>query len=204
MSVRGDWEQQSRGCRGAGGRLQDEAQGRSCSSLQVTPARGEGACLRPGRAPLPEPLGPRGRDPPGLLVAHPSPHAGRLSEPGPSVLPQATRRKGCLKLWRGCTGPGATLSCPGTALLDQLKKTFLHRVRGKYPGQLEIGSPFPPHDPWETLCGAPRVWSITTTGLPFAPSVPASAADARVASKGGVAHLTTKHLLFPGGGGRSQ
>ncbi|MXQ86616.1 hypothetical protein E5288_WYG013134 [Bos mutus] len=54
------------------------------------------------------------------------------------ILPQATRRKGCLKLWRGCTGPGATLSCPGTALLDQLKKTFLHRVRGKYPGQLEI------------------------------------------------------------------
>lgn len=53
------------------------------------------------------------------------------------ILPQATRRKGCLKLWRGCTGPGATLSCPGTALLDQLKKTFLHRVRGKYPGQLE-------------------------------------------------------------------
>uniref|UniRef100_A0A4W2CSJ8 RIPOR family member 3 n=1 Tax=Bos indicus x Bos taurus TaxID=30522 RepID=A0A4W2CSJ8_BOBOX len=54
-----------------------------------------------------------------------------------TALLQATRRKGCLKLWRGCTGPGATLSCPGTALLDQLKKTFLHRVRGKYPGQLE-------------------------------------------------------------------
>uniref|UniRef100_A0A8C2NX12 FAM65 N-terminal domain-containing protein n=1 Tax=Capra hircus TaxID=9925 RepID=A0A8C2NX12_CAPHI len=54
------------------------------------------------------------------------------------ILPQATRRRGCLKLWRGCTGPGTTLSCPGTALLDQLKKTFLHRVRGKYPGQLEI------------------------------------------------------------------
>ncbi|XP_055249485.1 RIPOR family member 3 isoform X4 [Moschus berezovskii] len=54
------------------------------------------------------------------------------------ILLQATRRKGCLKLWRGCTGPGAALSCPGTALLDQLKKMFLHRVRGKYPGQLEI------------------------------------------------------------------
>ncbi|KAM9682488.1 RIPOR family member 3 isoform 1-T1 [Dama dama] len=54
------------------------------------------------------------------------------------ILPQATRRKGCLKLWRGCMGPGTTLSCPGTTLLDQLKKTFLHRVRGKYPGQLEI------------------------------------------------------------------
>ncbi|CAI9154832.1 unnamed protein product [Rangifer tarandus platyrhynchus] len=54
------------------------------------------------------------------------------------ILPQATRRKGCLKLWRGCMGPGAALSCPGMTLLDQLKKTFLHRVRGKYPGQLEI------------------------------------------------------------------
>ena len=42
-------------------------------------------------------------------------------------------------------GPGAALSCPGMTLLDQLKKMFLHRVRGKYPGQLEIGSPSPPH-----------------------------------------------------------
>ncbi|XP_062933577.1 RIPOR family member 3 [Cynocephalus volans] len=54
------------------------------------------------------------------------------------IIPQATRRKGCLKLWRGCTGPGRVLSCPATTLLNQLKKTFLHRVRGKYPGQLEI------------------------------------------------------------------
>ncbi|XP_025787963.1 RIPOR family member 3 [Puma concolor] len=54
------------------------------------------------------------------------------------IVPQATRRKGCLKLWRGCTEPGRVLSCSGTTLLNQLKKTFLHRVRGKYPGQLEI------------------------------------------------------------------
>ncbi|XP_058541936.1 RIPOR family member 3 isoform X5 [Neofelis nebulosa] len=53
------------------------------------------------------------------------------------IVPQATRRKGCLKLWRGCTEPGRVLSCSGTTLLNQLKKTFLHRVRGKYPGQLE-------------------------------------------------------------------
>ncbi|XP_036757882.1 RIPOR family member 3 isoform X9 [Manis pentadactyla] len=53
------------------------------------------------------------------------------------VIPQAARRKGCLRLWRGCTEPGAVLACPATSLLDQLKKTFLHRVRGKYPGQLE-------------------------------------------------------------------
>ncbi|XP_063104239.1 RIPOR family member 3 isoform X3 [Cavia porcellus] len=54
------------------------------------------------------------------------------------IFPQASRRKGCLKLWRGCTDPGGVLSCPATRLLSQLKKTFLHRVRGKYPGQLEI------------------------------------------------------------------
>uniref|UniRef100_A0A8C3VVJ3 RIPOR family member 3 n=1 Tax=Catagonus wagneri TaxID=51154 RepID=A0A8C3VVJ3_9CETA len=53
------------------------------------------------------------------------------------IIPQAARRKGCLRLWRGCTEPGVVLSCPGVVLLDQLKKTFLHRVRGKYPGQLE-------------------------------------------------------------------
>ncbi|XP_036275514.1 RIPOR family member 3 isoform X2 [Pipistrellus kuhlii] len=54
------------------------------------------------------------------------------------ILPQAARRKGCLKLWQGCTEPGGVLACPATTLLSQLKKTFLHRVRGKYPGQLEI------------------------------------------------------------------
>ncbi|KAI5770380.1 RIPOR3 [Gulo gulo luscus] len=54
------------------------------------------------------------------------------------IVPQAARRKGCLKLWGGCTEPGRVLSCAATTLLNQLKKTFLHRVRGKYPGQLEI------------------------------------------------------------------
>ncbi|XP_027630877.1 RIPOR family member 3 isoform X2 [Tupaia chinensis] len=54
------------------------------------------------------------------------------------IIPQASRRKGCLKLWRGCMGPGGVLSCPAMTLLNQLKKAFLHRVRGKYPGQLEI------------------------------------------------------------------
>ncbi|XP_014395139.1 PREDICTED: protein FAM65C, partial [Myotis brandtii] len=55
------------------------------------------------------------------------------------ILPQAAGRKGCLRLWRGCTEPGGVLACPAPTLLNQLKKTFLHRVRGKYPGQLEIG-----------------------------------------------------------------
>ncbi|XP_040131971.2 RIPOR family member 3 isoform X2 [Ictidomys tridecemlineatus] len=54
------------------------------------------------------------------------------------VIPQASHGKGCLALWRGCTGPGSILSCPATTLLGQLKRTFLHRVRGKYPGQLDI------------------------------------------------------------------
>nr|XP_027802215.1 RIPOR family member 3 isoform X1 [Marmota flaviventris] len=54
------------------------------------------------------------------------------------VIPQASHGKGCLVLWHGCTGPGSILSCPATTLLGQLKRTFLHRVRGKYPGQLEI------------------------------------------------------------------
>nr|XP_051688581.1 RIPOR family member 3 isoform X5 [Oryctolagus cuniculus] len=54
------------------------------------------------------------------------------------IIPQAACRKGSLELWRGCTGPGAVLSCPATVLLSQLKRTFLHRVRGKHPGQLEI------------------------------------------------------------------
>ncbi|XP_054579881.1 RIPOR family member 3 [Eptesicus fuscus] len=54
------------------------------------------------------------------------------------ILPQAARRKGCLRLWRGCTEPGGVLACPAATLLNQLKKAFLHRVRGKYPGQLEI------------------------------------------------------------------
>uniref|UniRef100_A0A8D2AMC2 RIPOR family member 3 n=2 Tax=Sciurus vulgaris TaxID=55149 RepID=A0A8D2AMC2_SCIVU len=53
------------------------------------------------------------------------------------IIPQASRRKGCLKLWHGCTGPGAVLSCPATTLLSQLKRTFLHRVRGRHSGQLE-------------------------------------------------------------------
>ncbi|XP_019496513.1 PREDICTED: protein FAM65C isoform X3 [Hipposideros armiger] len=54
------------------------------------------------------------------------------------IIPQAARRKVCLKLWRACVEPGGVLACPAATLLSQLKKTFLHRVRGKYPGQLEI------------------------------------------------------------------
>nr|XP_020035284.1 protein FAM65C [Castor canadensis] len=54
------------------------------------------------------------------------------------IIPQAWCRKGGLPLWQGCTQSGGMLSCSATTLLSQLKKMFLHRVRGKYPGQLEI------------------------------------------------------------------
>ncbi|XP_069846092.1 RIPOR family member 3 [Dipodomys merriami] len=56
------------------------------------------------------------------------------------IIPQAWCRKDWLLLWRGCTQPGHVLSCPALTLLSQLKKTILPRVRvrGKYPGQLEI------------------------------------------------------------------
>ncbi|XP_036042547.1 RIPOR family member 3 isoform X2 [Onychomys torridus] len=54
------------------------------------------------------------------------------------IIPQAPHRKGGLALWQGCTQPGGVLACPSSTLLSQLKKMFLHRVRGKYPGQLEI------------------------------------------------------------------
>ncbi|XP_008833382.1 RIPOR family member 3 [Nannospalax galili] len=54
------------------------------------------------------------------------------------IIPQASRRKGGLALWKSCTQPGGVLACPASTLLSQLKKMFLHRVRGKYPGQLEI------------------------------------------------------------------
>ena len=81
----------------------------------------------------------------------------RVSEPGLSVIPQASRRKSCLKLWRGCTTPGGVLACPAASLLSQLKKTFLHRVRGKYPGQLEIGSSLRP-----TGDAVLRLWALGT------------------------------------------
>ncbi|XP_075819261.1 RIPOR family member 3 isoform X1 [Microtus pennsylvanicus] len=54
------------------------------------------------------------------------------------IIPQTPHRKGGLALWQGCTQPGSVLACPASTLLSQLKKMFLHRVRGKYPGQLEI------------------------------------------------------------------
>lgn len=84
----------------------------------------------------------------------------QVSEPGLAVLPQATRRKGCLKLWRGCTEPGRVLACPAATLLNQLKKTFLHRVRGKYLGQLEIGSAPAPQRAVPSLGPSVLSWAL--------------------------------------------
>lgn len=97
--------------------------------------------------------------------------ASGVSEPGLSVLPQAARRKGCLKLWSGCTEPGGVLACSATTLLDQLKKTVLHRVRGKYPGQLETGS-FPLPAPPEALCRASGAFGVVTVRLTLALASP--------------------------------
>ncbi|XP_028926867.1 RIPOR family member 3 isoform X1 [Ornithorhynchus anatinus] len=53
------------------------------------------------------------------------------------ILPQAIKRKRCLKLWRGSTEPGRVLVCSAAQLQNQLKKTLLHKIKAKYPGQLE-------------------------------------------------------------------
>lgn len=114
----------------------DQARCLSCVTLE-----GGKGTLHLALSSLPsQSLGPRGD--PGPPVASSGPH--RASEPGLSVLAQAAQRKGCLRLWRGCAGPSGVLSCPGSALLHQLKRTFLRRVRAKYPGQLETGSSLHP------------------------------------------------------------
>lgn len=58
------------------------------------------------------------------------------------------------------------LACPAATLLSQLKKTFLHRVRGKYPGQLEIGTPLPRR---AVLSLGPSGWSRASLGLSLVP-----------------------------------
>lgn len=114
----------------------DQARCLSCVTLE-----GGKGTLHLALSSLPsQSLGPRGD--PGPPVTSSGPH--RASEPGLSVLAQAAQRKGCLRLWRGCAGPSGVLSCPGSALLHQLKRTFLRRVRAKCPGQLETGSSLHP------------------------------------------------------------
>ncbi|XP_044519764.1 RIPOR family member 3 [Gracilinanus agilis] len=54
------------------------------------------------------------------------------------LIPQAKKKKQHLKMWNDCTEPGGILVCSAKAFRNQLKKMFLHKIKGKYPGQLEI------------------------------------------------------------------
>ncbi|XP_072489664.1 RIPOR family member 3 isoform X2 [Notamacropus eugenii] len=54
------------------------------------------------------------------------------------LIPQAKKKKRYLKLWSECTEPGGLLFCSAKKFQTQLKKMFLHKIKGKYPGQLEI------------------------------------------------------------------
>ncbi|XP_051832547.1 RIPOR family member 3 isoform X3 [Antechinus flavipes] len=54
------------------------------------------------------------------------------------LIPQAKKKKRYLKMWSECTGPGGNLFCSAKKFQNQLKKMFLHKIKGQYPGQLEI------------------------------------------------------------------
>ncbi|XP_043837461.1 RIPOR family member 3 isoform X1 [Dromiciops gliroides] len=54
------------------------------------------------------------------------------------LIPQVKKKKRYLKMWSECTEPGGILFCSAKQFQNQLKKTFLHKIKGKYPGQLEI------------------------------------------------------------------
>ncbi|XP_036607494.1 RIPOR family member 3 [Trichosurus vulpecula] len=54
------------------------------------------------------------------------------------LIPQAKKKKRYLKMWSECTEPGGLLFCSAKKFQNQLKKMFLHKIKGKYPGQLEI------------------------------------------------------------------
>ncbi|XP_069507272.1 RIPOR family member 3 [Ambystoma mexicanum] len=53
------------------------------------------------------------------------------------LFPRVKKIKYLLKVWNQCTEPESTLLCPTERFLNQLKKTFMSRIKGKYPGQLE-------------------------------------------------------------------
>uniref|UniRef100_H3ACN8 RIPOR family member 3 n=1 Tax=Latimeria chalumnae TaxID=7897 RepID=H3ACN8_LATCH len=46
--------------------------------------------------------------------------------------------KSLLKFWNECTESGTVFYCSTERLLNQLKRGFVHKIKGKYPGQLEI------------------------------------------------------------------
>ncbi|XP_029468855.1 RIPOR family member 3 isoform X2 [Rhinatrema bivittatum] len=53
------------------------------------------------------------------------------------TLPRTRKIKQFLKVWRQCTGSESLLYCSSERLLNQLKRIFMSKIRGKYPGQLE-------------------------------------------------------------------
>ncbi|XP_074046204.1 RIPOR family member 3 [Macrotis lagotis] len=54
------------------------------------------------------------------------------------LIPQAKKKKRYLKMWSECTESGGILFCSAKKFQNQLKKMFVHKIKGKYPGQLEI------------------------------------------------------------------
>nr|XP_033771042.1 RIPOR family member 3 isoform X2 [Geotrypetes seraphini] len=53
------------------------------------------------------------------------------------TLPMTKRIKHLLKIWRQCTESESILYCSSERFLNQLKRIFMSKIRGKYPGQLE-------------------------------------------------------------------
>lgn len=54
-----------------------------------------------------------------------------------TVFPRVKKIKHLLKVWNHCTETGRPFICPTERFINQLKKTFFSRIKGKYPGQLE-------------------------------------------------------------------
>ncbi|XP_053309464.1 RIPOR family member 3 isoform X2 [Spea bombifrons] len=53
------------------------------------------------------------------------------------LLPKAKKIRHFLKLWKHCTDPQCAWFCSTDVFLDRLKKKFVPKIKGKYPGQLE-------------------------------------------------------------------
>ncbi|XP_064420580.1 RIPOR family member 3 isoform X2 [Latimeria chalumnae] len=54
------------------------------------------------------------------------------------VIHNPQKVKSLLKFWNECTESGTVFYCSTERLLNQLKRGFVHKIKGKYPGQLEI------------------------------------------------------------------
>ncbi|KAJ1123864.1 hypothetical protein NDU88_002331 [Pleurodeles waltl] len=54
-----------------------------------------------------------------------------------TAFPRVKKIKHLLRVWNQCTETGSPVICPTERFLNQLKKMFFSRIKGKYPGQLE-------------------------------------------------------------------